>query len=137
MILLDTGPLVALFDKQDAYHAHCKAILHGLKKPLLTTTPVLTKAFHLLGINTKGSQALRDFVAQGGTNVWFFDNQSLQMAFRLMEKYQDCPMDFADASLVTAAQQLGLYEVFTIDRKDFFVYRLEQGHEHRAFTVIG
>ena len=44
----------------------------------------------------------------------------------LMEQYRDLPMDLADASLVAAAERLGLRQVFTVDRQ-FYVYRLEDG----------
>ncbi|MGC1309785.1 MAG: hypothetical protein WA885_21380 [Phormidesmis sp.] len=50
----------------------------------------------------------------------------------LMERYQDTPMDFADASLVTAAECLGLSHIFTLD-SDFYVYRI---NDKDAFTVI-
>ena len=46
MILLDTGPLVALFDPQDAQHERCVKALKAIKEPLVTTIPVLTAAFH-------------------------------------------------------------------------------------------
>ena len=44
----------------------------------------------------------------------------------LMEKYQDTPMDLADASLVIASDSLALREVFTLD-SDFRIYRLSDG----------
>jgi len=43
----------------------------------------------------------------------------------LMRKYKDMPMDLADASLVTAAEVLGVTRVFTID-SDFSVYRIDR-----------
>ena len=53
-----------------------------------------------------------------------------------MEKYQDCPMDFADASLVVAAQQLKCYKIFTVDRKDFSIYRIQIGYEYKKFEIL-
>lgn len=44
----------------------------------------------------------------------------------LMQKYRDRPMDLADASLVVAAERLGLHRVFTLD-SDFHIYRLADG----------
>jgi predicted nucleic acid-binding protein len=49
MILVDTGPLVALFDPQDGQHDRCRRILKEIRDVILTTTPVLTEAFHMLG----------------------------------------------------------------------------------------
>jgi len=40
-----------------------------------------------------------------------------------MEKYADLPMDFADATLVSLAEELNTDLVFTVD-KDFSVYRI-------------
>ena len=48
MILVDTGPLVALFNPKDNYHTHCLSVLKTIREPLLSTVSVLTEAFHLL-----------------------------------------------------------------------------------------
>ena len=54
-----------------------------------------------------------------------------------MAQYADAPMDLADASLVAVAETQNLNTIFTIDRKDFDVYRLKRGHRLVPFTVIG
>ena len=136
MILVDTGPLVALFDPQDAQHARCVRILKGIREPIVTTMPVLTEAFHMLGPASIGSDRLRDFIETGGLSVWFFDRPALTRAFELMELYADHPMDLADASLVTAAEALDSRRVFTIDRNDFETYRVRRGHRHHAIQIV-
>ena len=137
MILVDTGPLVALFDPADASHSRCVKVLRTIDEPLSTTTPVLTEAFHLLTPGSLGSRRLMDFVSDAGLTAWFLDSQTLQRAFELMVQYGDSPMDLADASLVVAAERLDLRKIFTIDRRDFFTYRIKRGHRYRAFEVIG
>jgi predicted nucleic acid-binding protein len=136
MIIVDTGPLIALFDPKDAAHARCKRALEHIKEPLWATTPVLTEAFHLLSPNRFGSNNLRDFIARGGLGVWFLTEPSLLRAFELMEQYADQAMDLADASLVTAAEVLNTRKVFCIDRRDFDTYRLKRGHRHIGFEII-
>ena len=136
MILVDTGPLVALFDPQDAQHERCVKTLKGIKEPLVTTVPVLTEAFHMLGPASVGSNRLRDFVEKGGLSVWFLDRATVRRAFELMEQYADHPMDLADASLVAAAEAVGTRQVFTIDRKDFAAYRVRRGHRHQAMQIV-
>jgi uncharacterized protein len=136
MILVDTGPLVALFDPQDAQHERCVKTLKGITEPLVTTIPVLTEAFHMLGPASVGSDRLRDFVENGGLAVWFFDRATVRRAFELMEQYADHPMDLADASLVAAAEAVGTRQVFTIDRKDFAAYRVRRGHRHQAMQIV-
>jgi hypothetical protein len=136
MILVDTGPLVALFDPQDAQHDRCVSTLKGIRGPIATTIPVLTEAFHMLGPSSIGSDRLREFIEDGGLLLWFFDRTALTRAFELMETYADHPMDLADASLVAAAEVLGTRQVFTIDRKDFETYRVRRGHRHHAMQIV-
>jgi hypothetical protein len=116
VILLDTGPVVALFDPKDSSHPRCRDVLKTIREPLVTTVPVLTEAFHMLSPGSRGADRARDFIAQGGATIWFFDDAGLRRAFELMEQYADHPMDLADASLVVAAEALAATRVFTIDR---------------------
>lgn len=136
MILVDTGPLVALFDPKDAQHGRCVKVLKAVREPIRTTLPVLTEAFHMLGPGSHGSDRLRDFALAGGLSVWFFDLPALSRAFELMEMYADHPMDLADASLVVAAESLGTRKVFSVDRRDFATYRVRRGHRQYAFEIL-
>jgi uncharacterized protein len=136
MILVDTGPLVALFDPDDGQHGRCVNALKQIREPIITTTPVLTEAFHMLGPASIGSDRLREFVERGGLSVWFLDRPALTRAFELMELYADHPMDLADASIVTAAEALGSRRVFTIDRDDFETYRVRRGHRHHTIQIV-
>jgi uncharacterized protein len=136
VILVDAGPLVALFDPVDGQHAKCERVLKNLKEPALTTVPVLTEAFHLLDPGSAGSDGLRRFVLKGGLSVWFFDQATLARAFELMNVYSDRPMDLADASLVVAAESLRTRKIFTVDRNDFETYRVRKGHRHYPFEIV-
>ena len=136
MILIDTGPLVALFDPKDGQHQRCVTALRAVREPMRTTVPLLTEAFHMLGPGTVGSDRLREFVVKGGLSVWWFDAATLSRAFELMDAYADHPMDLADASLIVAAETLATRKVFTIDRKDFTAYRVRRGHRHYAVEII-
>jgi uncharacterized protein len=136
MILVDTGPLVALFDPRDWQHDRCVKALRRIQEPVSTTVPVLTEAFHMLRPESPGSDRLREFVERGGLTVWLFDRPSLTRAFELMERYSDHPMDLADASLVVAAESLGIRKVFTIDRQDFETYRVRRGHRSYPIEIV-
>ena len=136
MILVDIGPLVALFDPQDEQHDRCVKALKAIKEPLVTTIPVLTEAFHMLEPASIGSDRLREFIESGGLSVWFFDRVTVRRAFELMEQCADHPMDLADASLIAAAEATGTRQVFTIDRKDFAAYRVRRGHRHQAMQIL-
>jgi len=136
MILVDTGPLVALFDPKDGQHQRCAKALKLVREPIRTTVPVLTEAFHMLGPGSVGSDRLREFVLKGGLSVWWFDSATLPRAFELMDMYSDHPMNLADASLIVAAETLGSRKVFTVDRKDFEAYRVRRAHRHYTIDII-
>jgi hypothetical protein len=136
MILVDTGPLMALFDPKDHEHHRAVETLRQIREPLLTTVAALTEAFHILRPGSIGSDRLRDFIARGGLSIWFFDRPSLSRAFELMEIYADHPMDLADASLIAAAETLGTRKIFTIDRQDFETYRIRRGHRTYPVEIV-
>ena len=136
MILVDTGPLVALFDPRDDAHDRCREALQGIHEPLVSTVPVLTEAFHLLDPASRGSLALQEFIARGGLSIWFLDDLALARAFELMRRYADNPMDLADASLVAAAEALRVTTVFTVDLRDFATYRARVGRSWRRFQTL-
>lgn len=136
MIVVDTGPLVALFNRKDTEHDRCATVLKTIREPLKTTIPVLTEAFYMLQPESRESDRLRDFIERRGLSIWFFDDRSLSRAFELMEVYADHPMDFADASLVAAAESLATRKVFTIDRRDFETYRVRRGHRNYPMEIV-
>ena len=136
MMLVDTGPLIALFDPRDGQHQRCVKTLKAVHEAIHTTVPVLTDAFHMLGPGSIGSDRLREFVLKGGMSVWWFDHPSLARAFELMDVYADHPMDLADASLVVAAETLGTRKLFTVDRRDFEAYRVRRGHRHYGLEIV-
>lgn len=136
MILVDTGPLVALFDPRDPHHLRCRKALQGFREVLTTTTPVLTETFHMLSPGSRGARNVRAFVTAGGLSTWFMDHGALDRAFELMERYVDHPMDLADASLLVAAERLDTRRIFTVDRRDFLTYRIRRGHRLSSLEII-
>jgi uncharacterized protein len=136
VILVDTGPLVALFEPKDDAHESMVACLAGIGGRLLTTLPVLTEAFHLLEPGSRGAAALSDFIDGRGLDVWFLDAAELRRALELMRRYADHPMDLADASLVAAAERHRTTKILTLDRGDFTTYRARIGRTYRAFHLV-
>ena len=137
MILVDAGPLIALFDRRDAAHGRCVETLKSIDEPMATTPPVLTEAFQLLNPSSASAVNLMDFISEGGLDVLFLNEDVLMRCFELMAQYADAPMDFADASLVAMAESRNLRKVFSIDRGDFATYRIKRGHHYITFDVLG
>ena len=133
MIIIDTGPIVALFDKDDRYHQLCIEVLKGIEEPLITTWPVLTEAFYLLNFSCRVQNDLWEFIQRGGITIGHIEEDMYSRIRKLMQKYHDLPMDLADATLVAIAEEMKLSTVFTLDHKDFRVYRPKH---KRRFTLI-
>jgi len=119
--LVDSGPLIALFDRDDAYHGSVKAFLEVTPLKLTTTWPVLTEVCALLP-QPAGFDFV-DFACRGGVEVEDLDAADLSSLLALSRKYSDIPMDFADASLVVLAMKRGLDVIVSLDL-DFGIYRL-------------
>ena len=123
MILLDTGPIVAFFDASDHYHHSCIELLKTVNEPLVTTWPVLTEAFYLLGFSWKAQDNLWGFITRGGVDILPLNDSQQARCRQLMEKYSDLPMDLADGTLVVLAESQKIKKVFTLDHKDFKIYK--------------
>jgi len=133
VVLVDTGPLVALFDPSDHARESCREALSALDRAdLVTSEAVITEAMYLLAFSTRAQVALLTFLAAGKPRVESLTTADLQRAAELVEKYSSLPMDYADATLVVLAERLRTSRVFTLDRRDFSVYRVRRG----KFRVI-
>jgi len=114
--LCDTGPLVALFDVHEAQHARCRAAFADFQGDLITSWPVLTETFHFLNPGPATDQ-LWGFIARGGFILPELTPADWPRMRAQMRKYDDLPMELADASLVVLAERLELRRILTIDRR--------------------
>ncbi len=123
MILVDAGPLVALADRTDGHHAACLRALEGVRVPLGTVWPALTEAVYLVQRWPNAQMELLNLVETGMLRILSFGRDDMPRVKALMTKYRDLPMDLADAALVRVAEREGIRTIFTIDRRDFSLYR--------------
>jgi predicted nucleic acid-binding protein len=132
--ILDTGPLVAYLSAADKSHSHVAARLDAFTGQLFTTSAVIGEAMYLLSSVRRGPALLAEFVAESGIQILDFSQaDELAEAARRMEKYADLPMDYADATLVLLAERLRVFEVLTLDRRGFSVFRSSQG---KTFSLV-
>jgi predicted nucleic acid-binding protein len=124
VILVDTGPLVALLAERDQHRAACATAMEGLREPLGTVWPVIAEAMFLVGRWAEGPENLWELLGARKIQTLPLDDDDHPRMQELMRKYRDLPMDLADAALVRVAERDGIDTVFTIDRRDFQVYRL-------------
>lgn len=131
-VLADTGAILALLDRNDRWHRRCAEAFSSLILPLATSAAVLTELFHLLDHPREVAGAW-GLLRSGVLTVLPLDDLDLPALEALMHRYQDRPMDFADATLVHLAQREGLETVFTVDNDDFETYRIDG---RRPFQIV-
>jgi len=124
MILVDAGPLIALVDANDHHHAACTEALNNMREPMATVWPPFTEAMYLLAGQPRAQEGLWEMVERGGRQLLALDAGDAPRIRELMRKYVNRPMDLADAALVRVAEREGIRKIFTVDRRDFSVYRL-------------
>ena len=122
-VLVDTGPLVSLLDRSDPYHLRCRETFSSLDDSLVTVWPVVTEAMYLLRAYWQAQDALWEMIESGAVQVVPLGIDDIPRMRELMRKYRDLPMDLADAGLVRVAERERLRRIFTLDRRDFQVYR--------------
>ena len=133
-LLLDTGALVSLLDRSQRRHQEFAEFFDSWTGQVVTTEAVLTESTHLLGRVAGGAVACLDFVLSGGALLVPATTNSIRRARDLMNRYADCPMDFADATLVVLAEDLGTELVLTTDQRDFSVYRIAGRKKFKVYT---
>lgn len=120
--IADTGALVALLDRADSQHAWAVACFKSLKPPLLTCESVLAETAHLLRDLPHSFEALARLHREEILRVQFDFETHASGVWRLLRKYQDVPMDLADACMVRLSELHTDCTVWTTD-SDFRIYR--------------
>ncbi|MFO8033001.1 MAG: PIN domain-containing protein [Desulfohalobiaceae bacterium] len=130
--LLETGPWVALIDRSEAAHEKCVDWFEAFSGELYSTEPVLTEVLFLLSFSLQAQQAALEYVLREVVTLVPSSLKALQEVSKLMAKYADLPMDFADATLVCLGAEAGICDIVTLDCRDFSIYRLPN---NQAFKI--
>lgn len=120
--LIDAGPLIALFDRDDNYHKLIKDFLKSYKGRLYTSLPVITEVLHMLDFNVNVQIDFLKWVNRGALEIVPISRESIVRIIELSEKYSDVPMDFADATLIVISEMENIKEIISID-SDLYIYR--------------
>ena len=127
-VLIDTGPLVALFHTGDNHHKKVRDFFTRNQFSFISTLAVFTEVSHFLSVSINAQMDFYNWVLQKGVIIADINQNDIPRLMELTEKYSDIPMDFADATLVIAAEKSGIREIVSLD-SDFDIYRLP-GREH-------
>lgn len=132
-VLVDTGPLVAFFSADDQHHSLCAETLKTLRTPLLTSWPVLVETAYFLHRDPASQRLLFSAVAARFLEILPLEPAEFLAIADLAQKYHDLTPQLADLSLVYLAAREKLSVIFTLDRRDFTVFRQTSG---AAFTLL-
>ena len=122
-ILVDTGPLVAILSPEDAYHDACVNALQDMPGPLLSCWPVITEAAWLLRKSPRAVQRLLQSIDGRFLELLPLAGAEAGDIAALMKRYEDIHPQLADAALVYLAGREKIGTIFTLDRRDFNIYR--------------
>ena len=121
-IVVDSGPLIALFDAGDAYHDRAMEFVRETRARLITSMATVTEAMYVLDDSLPARQNLLAWIQGGGLTLTEPEASDFTRVSELLEKYDDLPMDFTDAVVVALCERLGIIHVASVDR-DFTIYR--------------
>jgi predicted nucleic acid-binding protein len=132
-ILVDTGPLVAILSSADAHHRSCVEALREMAAPLFSCWPVLTEAAWLLRRSPRAIQQLLASIDSGFLELLPLAGAEAKSIAAVMKKYESIRPQLADAALVYLAARERIDNIFTLDRRDFLIYRTGR---RRAFRIL-
>ncbi|CAA6811751.1 MAG: Pilus assembly protein [uncultured Sulfurovum sp.] len=125
--LVDSGPLIALFDKGDKYHQDVLAFFKEYQGQFVTTWAVVTEVTHMLDFNLNVQLDFLKWLELGAVEIYDIKQNDLSEIIPMMTKYTNVPMDLADSTLMFVAHKENIKDIISID-SDFDIYRtLKQG----------
>jgi predicted nucleic acid-binding protein len=120
--IVDTGPLVAFFDRSERHHSWAVERIEALDAPLLVCEPVLAEAMYLLARYSSVQDDMFELLQNGALSIAFHIDEHVDALRKLLQKYRDTPMSVADACIVRMAEIHDRHVILTLD-SDFLVYR--------------
>jgi predicted nucleic acid-binding protein len=109
--LVDAGPLIALFDRDDHFHQPARGFIREYKTALISTWPVATEVSHMLDFELRAQLDFLRWIERGGLTLLPVQDHQLPRVIELMDQYADRQMDLSDATLVLAAETLDVGQI--------------------------
>jgi predicted nucleic acid-binding protein len=131
-VLVDTGFLVAMYDRNEPKHDLCVRAYDSVSSKLVTCEAVIGEALYLLQRFPEAISTILLNVDKGVLSIPFTLEKSSRAVLELMYKYRDTPADFADACLIQMANELDTGDILTLD-SDFRHYRWRR---NRRFKLL-
>lgn len=120
--LIDAGPIIALFDRDDKYHKHVKEFLFNYSDQLVSTWPVITEVSHMLDFNLEVQIDFLEWIRREAIQLVNLEINHIGRLIELTKQYSNVPMDLANGSLLVVSELTGIKNILTID-SDYYIYR--------------
>ncbi len=134
-VVIDSGPCIALFNRDDEYHEWSLEFLRSTPAELVSSLAVVTEVMYVLDFSLEAQQDFLTWVRAGAMTLVEPRDEDFDRVKQLMEKYADLPMDFTDAMLVAICERLEIRDVASVD-EDFSVYRFKARSRFRNVFLI-
>lgn len=122
LILIDTGLMIAFYNRTDQYHSQVYAFFEGCTSQLITTLSCVSETMQLLPSNWQIQNEFLLAVAKGVFECESLQPKDFSRIAELNFRYADLPGDFADLTIIAISERLDIAAIATLD-SDFDVYR--------------
>ena len=117
--IADAGLIIAALDRQDVHHAWASRLMATEPPPWLVCEAVVAEVCASVGTPEPALEMLR----VGDLELAFRLEDHLAEVQALAKKYRDQGMDLGDACVVRMSELFDDALVYTVDKKNFSVYR--------------
>ena len=131
LAVVDTGPLYAVVDEDDADHARCRSILEDGSYRFIIPALVVAEATYLVGTRLGPEVEARFLRGLETMDIEAPEPADWRRIADLVQKYADFPLGGADASVVALAERLGTSTIVTLDVRHFGAIRPRRGPAFR------
>lgn len=124
-LILDTGPLYASLDRDDADHERCRELIENANEPLVVPAPVLVEIDYLVhrSLHPGVLVALLTDVESGAYEVAGVTRADHHRVRDLCDRYADSDIGYVDAAVLAIVERLGEPKLATLDRRHFATLR--------------
>jgi uncharacterized protein len=127
MLIADTGAIYAFYDGNDQYHQSVRTLINQNAGKIIIPEIILVEIDYLLG-HLLGVEAELDFfqdIFHGVYRLHPLNESILQRSSQLIAQYHDLKLGLADAAVMATAEELNIYQILTVDERDFRAVRLQ------------
>jgi uncharacterized protein len=124
-LLVDTNVWIATLDSRDPDHIVCSALVSQRKSELVSTVPVISETAWFIEdrFGPRREAEFVQLVTGGAITAIDLTRQDWIRCEELITTYASLRLGLVDASIVAAAERLGLVEIATMNARDFAVVR--------------